>query len=119
MIGYPVNSNKLALSDAVQDDQTSVRALEPEAYYFLVFGRSIPAFSGPSRRKFDDHGAGMLPLAFRHRQLATTSDKLTSERSERADNVISIFRKHSLVVNRLHGYQKGLDLTLLRPSCTQ
>src|SRR6516165_7487121 len=62
---------------------------------------------------------GMLPLAFRHRQLATTSDKLTSERSERADNVISIFRKHSLVVNRLHGYQKGLHLTLLRPSCTQ
>ena len=55
----------------------------------------------------------------RHRQLATTSDKLTSERSERADNVISIFRKHSLVVNRLHGYQKGLYLTLLRPSCTQ
>ena len=119
MIGYPVNSNKLALSDAVQDDQTSVRALEPEAYYFLVFGRSIPAFSGLSRRKFDDHGAGMLPLTFKHRQLATTSDKLTSERSERADNVLSIFRKHALVVNRLHRYQEGFSSHSPPTSCTQ
>jgi len=113
--GYPVSSDKPALSDAIEDNQTSVRALEPEAYYFLVFGRPIPTFSGLSCRKFDDQVAGMLPLTFEHRQLAAASDKLTSERSERADNVLSIFRKHALVVNRLHRYQEGLHLTLLRP----
>jgi hypothetical protein len=51
------------------------------------------------------YGAGMLPLTFNHRQLASAHDKATAERFDRGNNLLAIFCKHPLIVNGLHSYQ--------------
>jgi len=57
----------------------------------LIVGRLVPAFGSLSRRKFDDHGAGVLPLTFKLGQLAAASDELAAERCDCAGNLLSMF----------------------------
>jgi hypothetical protein len=90
--------------DSVENDQISARALEPETNYLLVVGRPVPTFSGLSRRKLNDDGARMLPMAFQHRQVAATSYELTAEGSERARDELAIFCKHRFVMHCLYSY---------------
>src|SRR5262245_61476788 len=80
---------------------------------FLVLGRFIPSFSRISCWKFNNHGAGMLPLTFKHGQLPPARDKATAERFDRGNNLLAIFRKHRLIVNRLQSYQVCCHVMLL------
>jgi len=55
----------------------------------------------------------MLPLTFKHGQLPPARDKATAERFDRGNNLLAIFRKHRLIVNRLQSYQVRCHVMLL------
>src|SRR6185295_9642674 len=111
----PAASGQLAHGDlaTVQNNQTSAGALKPETDYLLVLGRLIPAFGGLVCWKLDDHGSGVLPLALKRRQLAPACNKLPAEGRKCANNMLSIFCEHRLIVNRFYRYQIGFHRTFL------
>src|SRR5438128_2437703 len=99
-------------SRAVQNNQISPRALVPQADNLLVVGRLVPGLRSLSRRKLDNHGAGVLPLPFKHGQLAAARDKLSAKCLERGNDLFAVFRKHGFIVDRLCRDQVGTHLTL-------
>jgi hypothetical protein len=56
---------------------------------------------------------GVLPLAVKRRQLAPARNKLPAEGRKCANNMLSIFCEHRLIVNRFYRYQIGFHRTFL------